>query len=168
MIQIDHLKVEHIDCDKDTRTLKSFPDFFKFAQSNGPCPGAKATLRDFFAGAFVVDGGGANELALAGTARELDALGTPGRRAAGPGNGGGGIHSESLRIRGTEAAFEIVGSNRWALLRAGNAGGASSSSAPRTVSVSLPSSSGGGWDTIVGVGATGSAELRGDVSQLRR
>ena len=45
-------------------TRKSSPDDFNRAQSNGLCPGARATLFLFFdglTGAVVVDGGSAND-----------------------------------------------------------------------------------------------------------
>lgn len=75
------------------RTLRSCPDFFRFAQSSGPWPGANATLLRFaegFGRGFVVVGGTISELPLA----------TPGCLTANVGTGGGGIRWASVRMRG--------------------------------------------------------------------
>lgn len=149
-------------------TRRSVPDFFKFAQSSGPCPGAKATFFEAFLGALVVLGGTAKEEAPGGTRRDEDATdgpdGTPGLRAARPGSGGGGMSSVSVRTRGMgELDKDVSLPARWALFRLGKAGGISldSSSDPRTVAASSSSSSAGANSTISGgAGVVDVMELR--------
>jgi len=135
---------------------RSAPDDFNAAQSRGLCPGARATLSRFFegfVGGFVV---------VVGTRREDEAEGdlveTPGVRFARDGTGGGGIRAESDRIRGV-----LDRAARWALLRAGKAGTESSS-----VSVTSPSSSDAGGETLRSVGISGVAAAGAPVSQLLR
>lgn len=129
------------------RTLRLVPDFLRFAQSSGPWPGAKATLRETLGGAFVVVGGRASKPPEDGTpsvfALLLEGGAGPGRlEEARAGKGGGGMRSESVRILGTSAMLGVE-DMRWALLMLGNAGEESSCSgeSPRTVSASSLSSS---------------------------
>lgn len=78
------------------RTLRSSPDDFRLAQSNGPYPGARATFFEGFLGRSVVAiGASKDDDAIWGFAR-----GTPGCRLAKPGRGGGGINSLSFSIVG--------------------------------------------------------------------
>ena len=109
-------------------TLRSCPEFFKFAQSNAPCPGASCTFFETFA-RFVVLVGNASVFGVRGTDRELEVFaGTPGVLFANPGNGGGGINPVALSDKILGGAFEREEEEpaRCALLRAGKAGGVSS------------------------------------------
>ena len=110
------------------RTLRSFPEFFKFAQSSAPCPGASSTFFETF-GRFVVLVGNARVFGVRGTDRELEVVaGTPGVLFAKPGTGGGGINPAALfdKILGGPLEREEEAPARCALLRAGKAGGVSS------------------------------------------
>ena len=84
-------------------TLKSFPEDFKFAQSKGLCPGARATFWRFFCAGLrvgflvVVDGG---------SSPPPDGDGAPSGLRIGAGTGGGGIKAESPNIRGTSRVRE--------------------------------------------------------------
>lgn len=96
-------------------------------------------------GLFVVVGGTASKDDCDdGTASDE----IPGWRFARPGDGGGGINWESVRIGGMSFDDEA----RWALPRAGKAGGESSS---LPVSPLSPSSLDGGGDTSRMTGAVG-------------
>ena len=156
------------------RTLRSLPEFFKFAQSSAPCPGASCTFLETF-GRFVVLVGNVRVFDVGGTNSEPEVVaGTPGVLLANPGTGGGGINpaalSDSIFGGPFEREEEEVAA-RCALLRAGKAGGVSSyssSSGPLMVIVSaLSSSSSGSCSAISGTGGGGGAAGM-DVNQLLR
>lgn len=111
------------------RTLRSCPEFFKFAQSSAPCPGASCTFFETF-GRFVVLVGNARVFGVDGTSRELGVVvGTPGVLFVNPGIGGGGINPITLFDKIFGGPFEREEEEavaRCALLSAGNAGGVSS------------------------------------------
>lgn len=98
---------------------------------------------------------------VSGTKRD-DELATPGCRTAKPGAGGGGMSWVSERILG------MPGFARWALCRAGKAGGSSLFS----LSVASPSSSESGGEMVVISGAdsvnVGAVCSGAPESQLRR
>lgn len=110
-------------------TLRSFPEFFRFAQSNAPCPGASCTFLEAFT-RFVVLVGNAKVFDVDGMDRELKVVaGTPGVLLANPGTGGGGISPTTLSGNILGGSLERDGEEaaaRCALLKAGNAGGVSS------------------------------------------
>lgn len=108
-------------------TLRSFPEFFKFAQSRAPCPGASCTFLETF-GRFVVLVGNARFFGVDGMDREFDVVvGTPGVLFANPGTGGGGIKPLCDNTLGgpLERVEEDLAA-RCGLLSAGKAGGVSS------------------------------------------
>lgn len=87
-------------------TLRSFPEFFKFAQSSAPCPGASCTFFEIF-GRFVVLVGNARVFGVDGTNRELEEVaGTPGVLLTNPGTGGGGINPATFSDKILGGAFE--------------------------------------------------------------
>ena len=94
---LNHLLTEQTN---DERTRRFCPDFFRLAQSSGPCPGARATFPRFAGcgGGFVVVGG---------TSKDDDVEESPeltGRLVASEGGGGGGMSCVSVNIRGTASA----------------------------------------------------------------
>jgi len=100
---------------------KSVPELFRAAQSSGLCPGARTTFCRSLAldndGSFVVVGGGIRDDAD-------DGAGGPGFRGDGIDDGGGiRVDNDVGCDEGGGAAEE----RRWALSRAGKAGGESSS-----------------------------------------
>ena len=123
----------------DARTRRSAPDCLSIAQSSGLWPGVSATFSRFFAvsvGILVVVGGGISEEPAAGTGTPRPPLAPPGTVSRG---GGGGMEPGPVVKRRGTARVGGAGEGgwmRWALERAGKAGGVSDS-----VSVSSFSSS---------------------------
>ena len=106
-------------------TLRFCPDFFKFAQSRGPWPGASATFPR-------LAGWGGGLVVVVGTSKDEDDVAVetpevPGRLLA-RGGGGGGMRCVSVNIRGTDSGCEPEAA-LCALFTAGNAGGAAGASA---------------------------------------
>jgi len=144
--------------------LRSRPDDFKLAQSNGPYPGASATFLEGFFGRSVVAIGESKD----GDAAWGFARGVPGCRLAKPGRGGGGINASSLSIvgiLGEPLGAEDEGVARWALFSAGNAGGTSSS--PAVFDPSSSSSSANAPGIVIRVD-TGNGVAVSSENQFRR